>query len=147
MVYVIHFPPKHNYAQDAARPLENELIQGGAAKQCSLGDPGMGPDNTTPGYEGRYEFNGTKDDAVKLITKVATDNGYSLTYAQSPYSYIAWYSDGTSKKSTYPGFTNGNITISFNLYNGGKLVCGSKLLQADSTHTAISFGVGLPSSK
>lgn len=137
----------HNYAQDVAQPIESVLTSGGAIEVCSRGDPGCSPDNSSPYYQVEYEFNGTKAQAVQLITKAAASNGYKLTYQQSPYDYIVWYSDNTSKKSTYPGFGNGNIRVSFSLYSGGieKLYCG-KPVKADATHTAISFAVDLPSS-
>lgn len=139
----------HNYAQDAAEPIETVLANGGAVKMCGSGDPGRGPDNNTPHYEVLYEFSGTKDDAIKLITKAATMNGYTLTYQQSPYAYILWYSDETGKKSHYPGFSNGNVRIGFILYGDGekKLHCGQQPLRSDATHTAISLGVSLPSAK
>lgn len=44
----------HNYAQDAAKPLERVLTNGGAVKVCTQGDAGRGPDNFAPGYEARY---------------------------------------------------------------------------------------------
>src|SRR6266568_1936316 len=69
-----------NYAQDAAQPIESVLLKGGAIKKCVVEDPGRGPDNSVPTYEGRYQLNDTPEAAVKLITKAAADNGYKLIY-------------------------------------------------------------------
>ena len=138
----------HNYAQDAALPIEQELIKGGAVKKCFIADPGRGPDNSTPVYEGRYEFAGSMQDAVKLINKAASDNGYKLTYQSSPYSYVGWYSDTIGKKVTFPGFENEHATISFEVFgHGGTLSCdqNDKAVRIDEMHTGISMGVGLPS--
>ncbi len=139
----------HNYAKDAARPLEVALSNGGAVKVCDSGDPGRGPDNYAPNYAALYEFAGHKEDAAKLVREAATHEGYSLISQQSPYSYISWYVDSSTKKSNYSGFSNGNVAIRFSVYGAGekKLYCNSKPLQSDETHTAISLEVVLPSSK
>lgn len=139
----------HNYAQDAAKPLETVLANGGAVKICGSGDPGRGPDNYAPNYAAQYELTGSKDDAVKLITRAAANNGYTLSHQRSPYPYIDFYVDSTGKPSVYPGFSNGSVTLRFSVYGAGekKLYCGSQPLRSDATHTAISLGVELPSSE
>ncbi|HXH26989.1 MAG TPA: hypothetical protein VNG90_03760, partial [Candidatus Acidoferrum sp.] len=81
--------------------------------------------------------------------KIASDNGYKLTYHPSPYSYIDWYNDEVGKKSTYPGFDHGNVRIGMDIYSGGnKLGCEQtgKMIQTDASHIGIVLSVGLPSS-
>lgn len=118
-------------------------------KACGSGDPGRGPDNYMPHYASLYELNASKDDAVKLIMKAATENEFNLTRTSSPYSYVEWYWDTVGKKSDYPGLGNGNVTVRFNVYGAGekKLYCNQQPLQSDETHTAISLEVRLPDSK
>lgn len=143
----------HNYAQDAAQPLENVLTQNGAVKVCSSGDAGRGPDNARPMYQADFQLNVGKDQATTLVKKAASDNGFTLSPTSSPYSYLDRYSDTSSKKSTYPGFDHGNVelTVSVNSGNGGKpLSCTSDsgktwtTLKVDDTHTAVTIGVSLP---
>ncbi|WP_159025319.1 hypothetical protein [Streptomyces pluripotens] len=139
----------HNYAQEASSPLEKILVQSGAVKVCGSGDPGRGPDNYAPHYASLYELDASKDDAVELITKAAAENGYSLVRNSSPYPYVEQYWDTVGKKSNYPGFSSGNVTVRFSVYGAGteKLYCDQQPLQSDETHTAISLEVRLPDSK
>lgn len=136
-----------NYAQVASRPLESVLAEGGAVKKCSNGDPGYGPDNSEPWLETRYIFPGGKAAAEALITKSASRNGFILKPEDSNIRSLYWYSS-TGKKSTYPGFDHGNVTVRFSLYTDASkkaLYCGKSALPADSSHTAIVLSVGLPS--
>jgi hypothetical protein len=151
---LLYFFFLHNYAEDAARPIENALTRNGAVKVCSSGDAGRGPDNTQPHYGAQFQLNVNKNEATQLVTKIAKDNGFNLGQRDSAYEYIDQYSDNTSKKSTYPGFDRRNIELGVTINSDSSakpLSCSMDgknwiTLKADATHTVVSIVVSLPRS-
>jgi len=137
----------HNDAQDAIEPFEKVLIDGGAVRKCGSGDPGRGPDNYRPHYQMLYELATTKENAVRLIEKSASQNGYSLTHESSSSPYVDWYSGAPEKKPKHPSSTD--IQLGFTVYSNGEhaMSCDGERIRIDSTHTAISLDVSLSSSK
>lgn len=141
----------HNYAQDAAQPIESALIRNGAVKVCSGGDAGRGPDNTRPMYTAQYQINIGKTEANQLVARVASDNGFTLSQKDSTGENVEQYVDNTNKKSNYPGFDNGNVELGISVVNGSDkpLTCTTDgknyaTLQADEAHTVVYLGVSLP---
>lgn len=140
---------KANYAEETARPLESALAVNGATKRCDYGDSGRGSDNRSPGYQAVFESDLTKDGATALVTKVAADNGFKLSQQKSPYDYIDWYSDLTSRNSAYSDLEAGPVRLAINLYSGGdNLGCpdGTKVTY-DASRTAILVSLTLPEFK
>lgn len=138
-----------NYAEETAKPLEAALALNGATKKCGYGDAGRGTDNKSPGYQAVFETGLTMDGAAALVTKVAADNGFKLSQQKSPYDYIDWYSDLSSRNSTYSDLEAGQIRLAVNLYSGGdNLGCtdGTKVTY-DANRAAILMSVTLPAFK
>ena len=166
-----------NEAAEAAAPIDAALLRAGMHQACTNGDPGTGGDNISPWYTSSYEFDGNHDQALAILKKVASDNGYNLrgplgvaelqneqqyttAYSDSSDtpSYISGYLDATSKRSSYNDLSSGFISLSFELYNGSAsgysssgvpraLSCGLSTLRADTTHTAILLHLTLSSRK
>lgn len=141
-----HYLWVNNYAIDAAKPLENALVQNGATKICSQGEAGRGPFNPIPSYDSRYQLNLNKVDAEKLLLRIAKENGFSLEHSSN--DSIENYADSTTKKSNYPGYSDRHITVHFGLYAEGaegKASCYKKPgFKIDSSHSALIMTVGLP---
>jgi len=139
--------PYSNHAEEVARPLEAALVKAGGVKTTSGGDAGRGPDNTQPHYSASYELSIEKTEAIKLITKVASDNGYNLSHAsltnRGPVpvaeQYIDnWFYDTVGKPSPYKDLQPGKINLFFVLNNDGP---------SDANTTAVSIRVDLPGFK
>jgi len=140
--------PKSNHAESTAKPFEAALVQAGAVKKCSAGDAGFGPDNKKPFYNATFETGLDKEGAIKLAQEVASGQGYKLEFHQSPYDYIFWYSDDSSKQSSYSDLKNGAVGLSMNVYSGGdNLSCNGSNVVYDKDHAAIVLSVGLPERK
>ncbi|HET9412036.1 MAG TPA: hypothetical protein VFO38_04255 [Candidatus Saccharimonadales bacterium] len=142
----LHF--NRNYAEELALPLEKTLIANGAIKKCARGDAGRSPDSSEPWYEARFQLSINKGEAVALINKVAENNGFRLTHSDSPYESIEWFTDQESKPNPYQDLEGGKIRLNINTYNDTQdkpLDCfdGTKL-QGDSTKTALSLSISLP---
>lgn len=135
-----------NYAEGVARPVEEALLKTGAVKRCNNKDDGKGSDNQLPWYNAVFETNKSKDEAVQLINDVAKENGYSLTYQQSPHSHIDWYSDAQSKQSNHPELEDGKVKLSMNVYSGGEnLSCADGTsLKYGPDRAAIMLSIQLP---
>lgn len=146
--YFLHFASMANYAVNEAQPFEKSLAQNGAVRICYNGDPGRGPDNSEPWYNSNWQLNVSKEEAEKIIYKVARDNGFELKHEDSPYESIEWYKSSTTKNVSYPGRT-GTLRVSMSLYNDTKnqaLTCGFpkyKKLTGDESHSAITLAVGI----
>lgn len=137
-----------NYAEEAAKPLEESLIKSGASKISASGDPGHGPDNIRPWYDASFSVNLSRPKAVDLIEKIAKNNGYTLHHA-TPQDrghlggvadkYIDnWYFDDMSKKADYQGLQEGNVELAMAV--NYEQVAG----EPDMTPTTIRLQVGLP---
>ncbi len=137
-----------NYAEEVARPLEKTLVANGAIKACTFGDAGKGPDNKQPWYEARFQLNVGKEDAERIIQKIATEHGFTLKHSDSPYEHIEWYDDKGSKDSVYSDLENGKIKLGFNIYNdtnASAITCyNGPALKGDANHTAVSLSINLP---
>lgn len=140
-----------NYAKEIAAPLEQSLIANGAVKMCESGDAGRGAENKEPHYTVRLQLNINKDEATKLINKVAKENGFTLEHQDSPYESIEWYGDNKSKDSPYKDLESGKIELSISTYSDtakNPLNClNQDSLRGDNTHTAVSLDVNLPNTK
>jgi hypothetical protein len=139
-----------NPAQETASRIESALIANGAIKKCTSGDAGRGPDNMQPHYSARFQLLVGKEDAKKLIYKIAEENGYSLSHQDSPYDSIEWYKDETTN-SPYAELESGKVSLGLSTYNDTKndpLTClDGTVLQGDDSHTALSLSIGLPARK
>ena len=140
-----------NYAEEEAKPLEDALVKAGGVKVCSRGDAGRGSDNDRPNYESHFQLAMNKGDAAKLVNRVAEDGGFVLSHSDSPYESIEWYTDKTSKESSYRELDAGKVMLNISTYNDtSKQVSGcldGTQLVGDDTHTAVTLSVGLPSIK
>lgn len=155
----------HSDATSVAAPLEKSLLAQGATKVCGSGSSGHGPDDLTPIYTAYYETILNRDQASALITKAASDNGYSLKHAQAndlpvPAIYINnWYYDYSSKTSQLPWAEKGPVKLTFVLGNTSTTTsdsaytvakCGDKknvTIKNDKDHIAIQLRVQLPPNK
>jgi hypothetical protein len=138
-----------NYAEEVAEPLEQGLMAAGAVRKCSSGDDGSGSDNVRPWYNVVFETSLPKAWAIKLALKVAGAHGYKPAYEQSPYEYIDWYLDKTSKQTTYSDLQPGKIELGINVYSGGdNLDCaGATTVTYDAENAAVVLNLLLPQFK
>lgn len=67
-----------NTAKVAARPIVDSMKSAGATTFCELGDPGVGPDNLLPWYDG-YFVASDPDQVQKAVFSAAAAHGYSLS--------------------------------------------------------------------
>lgn len=121
LVAYIFLYKTHNYASDMVKPIRDSLIKQGARFACDGGDPGRGPDNTTPHYNAYFRVDKDPAEAITLLLKATQENGYNLTHAtpssHGPVDAVAdsyidkWYFDQTSKKSPYNDLKQGNVTL------------------------------------
>src|SRR6476469_8699350 len=81
--FVYNFLSPRNYAAEVARPIEEGLIKAGAVKVCADGDSGRGIDNRVPHYGSTFEMHASRDVAVAIMQRVATDTGYHITHAST----------------------------------------------------------------
>lgn len=137
-----------NYAEEVAKPLEKALAEAGGVKVCSRGDAGRGPDNDQPNYESRFQLAMGKDDAVKLVGRVAEGGGFKLSRSDSPYESIEWYSDKITKENTYRELNDGKVVLNISTYSDTSEQVSScldgTLLLGDNTHTAVTLSIVMP---
>ncbi len=67
-----------NTAKVAARPIVDSMKGAGATAFCELGDPGVGPDNLLPWYDG-YFVASEPAQVQKAVVSAAAAHGYSLS--------------------------------------------------------------------
>ena len=156
VVMLIQFTPR-NHAQEVASPFVSELVSNGAVKKCEYSANGHGPDNETPWWDAYFELQAGKDEAIRLINKVASDNGYKLTHAtpQNPGflrgiadQYIeSWYFDETSKDSPYADLIPGKVLMYMNVNASGADKACATPIKVDVTHSVIGVRVSLPNVK
>lgn len=155
----------HSDAADVAAPVEKLLLAQGATKVCGSGSSGHGPDDLTPIYTAYYETALNRDQANALITKAASENGFSLKHAQAndlpvPAIYINnWYFDHSSKTSQLPWAEKGSVKLTFVLGNASTTTsdsaytlakCDDKknvTIKNDKDHIAIQLRIQLPPNK
>jgi hypothetical protein len=143
-----------NYAQEAARPLEDALVKAGAVKVCSNGDAGLGPDNRKPWVYELYEISGDKNSSIALIQNAAKESGFSLSPATSPANLEnnSFYSDNSTKKNPYTGLKDGYIELIAEVYgskaySGDISLCTVKTSSSSSNKTTLDITINLPERK
>lgn len=143
----------HNYAQDAAQPVEAALIKEGAVKQCGRGDNGQGPDNRSPWYYAILEVPGNRQQAADTVHQAARESGFTLTngpYPPNPKDN-QFFSDKTSKASNYLGLKSGPVGLSVEVYGSGTYAGAGKLctvednVNSPTNMTTVMITIGLPS--
>jgi hypothetical protein len=137
-----------NPAQETAEPIKKILVDGGAKElqACSVGDSGNGPDNKAPNYSMIFETSLNRDQAIELINKAASSNGYSFK-DDGPHDGISPYSD-RSKTSSYKELEDGPVLLSMSVYDGkSDLGCMKANAKIDRDHAAIKLNVSLPNRK
>lgn len=67
-----------NYAEQVAKPIEEELIKAGATEVCSTGDKGFGIGNDNPWYTVFYKIPISIEKAEALAYSVSEKSGYYL---------------------------------------------------------------------
>lgn len=137
-----------NPAQETAEPVKKILVDGGAKElqACTVGDSGTGPDNRAPNYSMVFETSLNRDQAVELINKAASSNGYSLK-DDGAHDDISPYSD-RSKASSYKELEDGPVLLSMSIYDGkSDLGCMKASAKLDKDHAAIKLNVSLPNRK
>lgn len=143
-----------NYAEDAAKPIEAALVRSGAAKMCSRGDAGKGPDNDEPWYTAVYEAPGGMNEAIELVKRAANQSGFNLVEGDlSPNPEDnKFYSDRTTKESSYNDLKDGPLELKIKLY-GSKAYdkaspfCAVSPEGYNGKATTISFSISLPEYK
>lgn len=138
-----------NYAQEVASPIEQSLIKEGAVKQGGGGNDGRGIDNRVPYYDSSFTISKNREETLKIVNKVATENGYSLKQG-SPQDrgwlgavadvYIEnWYFDTNNKSSPYSDLEAGEVKLAFKL--------GDEDNPDPENSTTVRLSVKLPSFK
>lgn len=144
-VYFVMANMGRNLAQETAEPVKKVLVDGGAKElqQCTVGDTGNGPDNKAPNYSMIFETSLNRDQAIELINKAASSNGYSLK-ADGVHDDISPYSD-RSKASIYKELEDGPVLLSMSIYDGKSgLGCMKANAKLDKDNAAIKLNVSLP---
>jgi hypothetical protein len=124
-------------------------LKEGATKQSGGGNDGRGIDNRIPYYDSSFTISKNREETLKIINKVANDNGYSLKQG-SPQdrgwlgavadAYIEnWYFDTNSKNSPYSDLEAGDIKLAFKL--------GDEDNPDSENSTTVRLSVKLPSFK
>lgn len=155
-LYTLASNTRQNYAEEVARPLKTALVKAGAIEKCSNGDDGRGSDNKTPWYGATFAVPKSKEDAVRIAIKAASESGYTLTHANLAnrgfLSAVAdeyidnWYFDENSRSSSYSDLNPGKIKLSMVIYGEGeKTDCDQSIIQPGNS--TIGLGVTLPNFK
>lgn len=138
-----------NYAQQAAKPLEDALIKAGATKVCDTGDSGRGADNRTPWYTVYLESSKSHEAAKNLIVDIAKTNGFSVQQAaEGAKGYLGdvVYEDKNTA-SVNTDLKDGSVNLAIALTNSGTLHACKDDVTNDAEHTAITLEVRLPEFK
>jgi hypothetical protein len=72
-----------NDAKAAFEPIGHAIESAGGHQLCASGDPGYGPDNTTPWYDVVYQISSDSSLRDRLVA-IGGDNGFSLTRRETP---------------------------------------------------------------
>lgn len=137
-----------NYAEDVARPIEQQLVESGAVKKCSTGDSGRGPDNQNPWYNAVFETGQSKDQAIAQVTELAKSHGFNLAQDTSPYDYITRLSGSIDQKGEFTDLQDGHKQLKFSIYSGGEnLSCSGTELHYGPGNAAIVMTLSLPDFK
>lgn len=145
-----------NYAQDAAKPLEDALVKVGGVKKCSQGDAGRGSDNDAPNYMALFELPVDRDGATKLLETIAQKGGYELhdNSANVNGGDNRNFIDRTTKRSPYPSLDNGYITLHATVYGSSTYTennnpfCGvTKRAKPPTDRTTVAITLNLPAFK
>ena len=148
LLFIVFFGNRPNYAEEAAKPIEQALLDAGATKVCSSGDDGRGVDSRAPDYGATFKTSLSKDRAIESIKQIAASNGHKLTQADSSYDYISSFFDHTTVKNAYSDLQSGPALLGMSIYSGGdNLSCPGTDLKYDAEHVAIKMNISLPSFK
>lgn len=164
VLFAALFGDRPNYAQRASVPLEDVLVDAGAIKKCGYGDDGRGADSQRPWYDAFYELPLGREEAIDLVHKAASSNGYGLTHAskedRGDLGSIAdehidnWYFDNT-KMSSNSELQLGSENIAFGVNNDGphsisNISCGTDeavTVNSGEDVTMITLSIKLPEFK
>ena len=148
LLFIVFFGNRPNYAEEAAKPIEQALYDKGAKKIKGGGDGGYGPDNQTPGYGALLSVPMSEAETTTLVKSIAAENGYSLKEAtkedKGPINiddrYLGGiYYDWTSRKPEVSALRNGYIKFSVDI--------NKENADTDPNKTTVQLGFELPSFK
>lgn len=125
-----------NIAETGFRPMADDLRASGADLACEQGDPGYGPDNTSPWYKAIFTAPGSVDLSGRLMA-IAAKQGFALSQLR--------IADPAASQKLYQG-AHSKRTLTVAIYRNGATMsdCGGSTA-ARHRSTIIELSLEYPS--